>query len=538
MVRRTLTLLLLLGATVPTSFGDEPWKKSIPTAIDHFVNKRLAEAKVKPAPRADEAVLLRRIMFDLVGRPPTMVEAQQFLAKRETNKWEILVDRLIASEGFIRHQATELNTQLMAGAGDLKGYLNSALREKLSWDQIFSELILAETKDKKRSGAEQFIKSRISDLDKLTNAASVAFFGINVSCAKCHDHPLVDAWKQDHFYGMKSFFSRTFDNGGFLGEREYGLVSFKTTEGESKTAKLMFLTGTELKEPASKEPKGDAQKKEKKLLDELKKKKQPPPKPKFSRRAQLIDVALRPKERQFLAKSIVNRLWGRFYGRGLVMPLDQMHPENPPSHPELLDWLAKDFVDHKYDIRRLIRGLVLSEVYSRSSRWPQPDQPQPDAELFAVASLRALTPLQYATALKLSSANPDQFEKVKDDREKLLKQIERFEKSAGGLTSWFEQPHEDFQISVTEALRMSNAEQAQRDLLRDDNSSLVGKLKSLKDDRAAASLAIWTIHGRAPQSEELELLADYLKQGKKNRVDALRQMVWAMLSGSESRFNY
>ena len=84
--------------------------------------------------------------------------------------------------------------------------------------------------------ADRFIKSRIQAIDKLANDTSVLFCGVNISCAKCHDHPLVEQWKQSHFFGMKSFFSRTFANGDFLSERDYGAVQFKTTEGETKTA--------------------------------------------------------------------------------------------------------------------------------------------------------------------------------------------------------------------------------------------------------------------------------------------------------------
>ena len=81
-----------------------------------------------------------------------------------------------------------------------------------------------------------------------------------------------------------------------------------------------------------------------------------------------MEVVLQPGQNEFFARAIVNRMWHRVFGLGLVMPLDQMHSENPPSHPELLQWLARDLVQHKYDLRRLIRGLVLSETYARDSR--------------------------------------------------------------------------------------------------------------------------------------------------------------------------
>ena len=141
---------------------------------------------------------------------------------------------------------------------------------------------------------------------------------------------------------MLSFFNRTFDVGEFLGEREYGQVNFKTVEGESREAKPMFLTGAVIDEPPCQEPDDKAKKEEKKRIEELKKKKEPPPPPSYSRRAALVETALKDEERAFFARAIVNHIWNRFFGRGLVMPVDQMHSENPPSHPELLAWLARD----------------------------------------------------------------------------------------------------------------------------------------------------------------------------------------------------
>src|SRR5262249_39750932 len=117
-----------------------------------------------------------------------------------------------------------------------------------------------------------------------------------------------------------------------------------------------------------------------------------PPAPKFSTRARLAELALEPAGRDFFARAIVNRVWQRLFGQGLVSPIDQMHSENPPSHPELLAWLARDMAENHYDLRRLVRGLVLSRAYARDSRYP--GDRWPAANLFAVAPVRALTPAQ------------------------------------------------------------------------------------------------------------------------------------------------
>src|SRR5437764_10239678 len=153
----------------------------------------------------------------------------------------------------------------------LRDCLATAFTENRSWDKIFRDLVLADEKDAGQKGASEFVKKRIKDTDKLTTEVSSIFFGVNISCAKCHDHPKVPDWKQDHFYGMKSFFDRTLDNGGFLAEREYGLVKFKTTAGQEKQARMMFLTGKAVDDPSPGEPSNEEQKKEKERLDTFKK---------------------------------------------------------------------------------------------------------------------------------------------------------------------------------------------------------------------------------------------------------------------------
>src|SRR5262245_41856542 len=273
-------------------------------AIDHYINARLQRLDVSAAPQADDANLLRRTMLDLVGRPPTAGETQAYIGSSGDAKRRELVERLMASPAFARQQAAEFDAWLMEGTkGTIRDYLTKAVRENRSWDRMFREMIVGEPDDARQQGAIRYVAARAKDPDKLTSDTSVLFFGVNVSCAKCHDHPLVDDWKQDHYYGMLSFFSRTFDVGEYLGEREYGRVTFKTVEGESRDAKLMFLTGTAIDEPASEEPDDKSKKEEKKRIEELKQKKEPPPPPAYSRRAALVEAALHDADQAFFAKA-------------------------------------------------------------------------------------------------------------------------------------------------------------------------------------------------------------------------------------------
>ncbi len=506
----------------------------------------LVEQGIKPAPPADDASLIRRLSLDLVGRIPTAVETDAYLAAKEPDRTIKLVERLMASPAFVRHQVNELDAMLTSpdarrGGGSIRDYLTRALKENRSWDLIFRDLILADEKDPAQKGAGVFLKSRIKDLDRLTTDVSVLFFGVNISCAQCHDHPLVTDWKQDHYYGLKSFFSRTFEAGPFLGERDVGVVQFKTTKAETKTAQLMFLTGKVVDDPGAR-PLTPA---EIKALKDAEKKNRrptkgknagtPPPPPRFSARLALANLAIQPDQREFFAKSIVNRLWHRFFGLGLVTPVDQMHSANSPSHPELLAWLARDMAEHGYDLRRMIRGLVLSKAYARSSRWEGERWPSP--RTFAVARPRALTPMQMALSLRLATTSPEQFPATLKPEEQ-ERRIEGIETSARGMAGLFEQPRDDFQISVSEALLFSNSDRIQRELLANGKDRLLGKLAELKTDEQVVETAVRNILTRPATTEEKRILTDYLASRRDRLPEAQRQMVWALLSSAEFRFNY
>jgi hypothetical protein len=508
-VNRTLVFAVLSALASPAAAEELlPPDRPIPEVIDHYIDVKLKQAGIAPAPPADAATLVRRLTLDLAGRIPTAAEARAYIDSKDPDKRAKLTDRLIASPDFVRNSATEFDTLLQNGsdrAPSLRPYLLVALSENRPWDRMFREL-MGVAPDPARP--DHFVLKRLGDLDVLTRDVTSVFFGVNVMCAQCHRHPYVSSITQDYYYGMKSFFARSLDFQGELRERQYALVQYKARGGEVRTPKLMFLSGTVLDEP--KPDVADLNKaiqEETKQIEELRKNfartREFPATPKFSYRAQLGDVALRPAERDQFARAIVNRLWYRFHGHGLVMRLDQMHAKNPPNHPELLAWLARDLIAHNYDLRRLVRGLVSSQTYSRNSRWEKGTAPA--ADLFAVANLRPLTPRQFGLSALLAS-NPDSLPEslALDVRDK---QIERLEVEAqrmfGGL---IEQPHDGLQINVSEALKLSNDEA----LLRLLGNELVTRLLKLGDSRQQVETAVWTILSRPPTEDEITVLSAYL----------------------------
>ncbi|MFO1045458.1 MAG: DUF1549 domain-containing protein [Planctomycetaceae bacterium] len=532
-----LSIFLLSGNLIAAELVAPDF--TIEKAIDYYIQARLTERQVQPVPAADDCTLVRRTSLDLQGRIPTVTETKQFVDSTDADKRVKLVDAMLASPDFAYHFRNQLDTLLMIGQkgapGEWREYLLKSARQNRPWNQMFRDMLIANEDDPEAKGANTFVRVRAKELDELTNDTSSIFFGVNVSCAKCHDHPLVEDWKQDHYFGMASFFQRTYvtkKNG--IAEKFSGEVKFKTTKGEDKIAKLMFLTGTTIEEPVIQV----SAEEKKKQDEEVKKQTQddkagPPPTPPFSPRTKLVEVALQTGNDQFFARAIVNRIWAMYLGRGLVHPLDQMHSGNPASHPELLEWLSRDLIQHQFDLRRLVRGIVLSQTYARSSEWNASSEP-PAADIFAVALVRPLSPRQYSMSLRIASSSPEAYKPATEDWQKRRDDLER---SCEGFANQFELPGENFQVGVDEALLFSNSPQFTDDYLRDSGDRLIGVIKAQPDRGAQINTAYWSALSRAPSADEVAACEQFMAKRTKP-VAGLRQMVWALLTSPELRFNH
>jgi len=413
----------------------------------------------------------------------------------------------------------EMIQEKFAGKTELLEYLRSAMAANEPWDRIFRQIMLGPWDTKEQKRADQFLAKRLNSLDDLTNDTARVFFGVNVSCAKCHDHPLVPDWTQEHYYGMVSFFLRTYEgskgkpgNAG-IAEKTTGEVSFVTTKGERRAGKLMYLSGRVVPEPSTKTFK------DKNL------------KP-YSRREQLVKIAL--EEKDFFSRAIVNRLWAYLLGRGLVQPLDQMHSANPPAIPGLLEWLATDFASHGYNLNRLIAAIVSSHVYQLASAHPGTETGD---TLFARALLRPLTPQQFAVSMVLAADDSKlDLALAADARARRYRDLE-------GQAGRFTQPElldrrtDKFQSSGGEALYMSNNVEVQR-LLTATGKNLIAGLAAMKETKEIVNRSIWTIFSRPPEAEESAYLVSWLEGHKQDRAKACSELVWALITSAEFRFNH
>ena len=518
--------------------------RPMPEVIDHYVGAKLAADGVTPALAVGDEALVRRTTLDLAGRIPFVAEVRAYVESTDPAKRADLVDRLLAGPDFELHQRNELESMLVPDTADGRGggdefrdYLTAAARENRPWDRMFREMMLGDGEGESAKGAAGFLAKRAKSLDDMTNDVSRTFFGVSVNCAQCHDHPLVDDWKQDHYFGFQSFFARTYlTKRKTLAERSTGEVKFKTTGGEEKRAAFLFLTGAAVEEPAVERTKEELKAEEDEVKRQMKEDVPPPAPPAFSPRAEFVELALKPENRHFFSRSIVNRVWARLMGRGLIDPLDQAHSANPPSHPELLDWLARDAESYGYDLRRLIRGIVLSDAYARESRWTGGgDAPYEDK--YASFHPRALTPKQYGLSLVVASKDPEEFAKPRLPEE-WRKRREELEREADGYAREFEFPAAGFQVSIDEALLFSNGDRVQNDLLRDAGDRLVGHLKALPDRGAQVTAAFRAVLSRDPDADERAAFEGYLATREGRPVPALQQATWALMTCPELRFNH
>lgn len=533
---------LLIGfsaaaAQPPTS----PWDPKVSQTIDAHLLKVLKEKGLTPAPPAGDAEFVRRVYLDLLGRIPTVEETEAYLKDTAADKHHRLIDALLVHAEMPIYWKDVINHWLNGreskpGLPDFRAWLHKGLAENKPWDQLARELVNPDGNDPEQQPASYFIASRLNRpaderLDAVTSAVSAGLFGVRLECAKCHDHPMVDDWKQDHYYGLASFFNRTeaaqAKNKPALGERADGQVTFVNTDRETKTARLMFLDNKVFDEPLLSKNVAEN------YLVPPQGKTGGPAVPRFSRRKALADHAF-TKDNPFFKKAIVNRVWKQFLGRGLVEPVDQMHSANPATHPELLDWLADDFAAHQFDLRRLMAGILHSEAYRRSSIWiGKGDRPEDSG--YAVGLLKPLTPEQLGLSVYIASGHADSVanklkgksvDAVRAELDKDLKLfIERYDSDAA-----------QFQATTPQALFMTYNPAAQKLLSPPDGLST--RMTRLADHGAVARIAYRTILSRPPVEDEVEAVVRYLDSGKQPRAQLCRDVLWGLLNSAEFRFNH
>ncbi len=357
----------LLICAIALAAGPSLGQDALHSRIDQLVD---AVAVSPPAPACSDGEFLRRAMLDLLGTIPSSAETRSFLDDPTPNKREVLVDRLLADPRHPLHMAAAFNVMWMerrpdkyVPAADWLKFLQTAFQQNKPYDQLVREILTADSAKPETRPAAKFLLDREADPHLLTRDIGRMFFGVDMQCAQCHDHPLIDDYLQTDYYGLYAFMSRVSlfvdakdNNKGYLAEKADGIVEFKSVfTGNGGKTRPRLLGGLELDEPRF--PIGDEY-----VVPPAK---DPKSVPKFSRR-ELLAKALADGSNPAFRRNIANRLWAHLMGRGLVHPVDLHHSANPPSHPEVLELLANEIAVVKFDLRKMLRELALTKAYQRA----------------------------------------------------------------------------------------------------------------------------------------------------------------------------
>lgn len=305
--------------------------------IDQFILARIKSEKVRPKGLCDDWTFARRSSLDLVGIVPALEDLERYMAWDKDERREKWVDMLL-EQRYYADRWTVVYGDLLRERGRVPGapqnalrdYLHEAFEKDMPYDELVRDLVSAEGDGAQNLATGFLLRDRL-DADVLAVSVSDAFLGVSLKCAQCHDHPF-DYWTQEDFKGMAGFYRGT-RRDAVQRDPDNGTLAFGVRH-VSRRAAGRFLT-----EATSDRGNGP------------------------SALAELITA----RDNPYFARVAVNRLWERMMGVGLVNPPGNFSPLNPPSHPELLDWLAIEFVESGYDLKHILRLIATSRTYQQTS---------------------------------------------------------------------------------------------------------------------------------------------------------------------------
>jgi hypothetical protein len=476
--------------------------------IDQYIGERLAKEKVPPAPVADETEFFRRLSLDLNGRIPSYSQLADFLDDTRKDRRRLWIDELMDGPDnvplYVQHFTNFWRRQLLAQTprqsdtviAPLEAWLRKQIKANVPYDRLASGLLTDPQ-------AEGFFVANESKAENLAARTSRLLLGVKLECAQCHDDRGGGKWKRSQFWEFAAFFAG-------LKQKQDGAEMLVSRPRQQKAGPARIRVGETNTWVQTRFPDGG----------------KPDWKPAVTPRQALADWITR-RDNPWFARAVVNRLWHYFFGVGLIDPVDGLGMEdNPPSHPELLDELARQLIEHNLDLKYLIRAITLSQTYQRSGKQTRPRQAEP--RLFARAATRALTAEQLYDSLLLATGyRPAPANTSGSLRTELLTPFDDPDSQPA-----------DFQSSVQQALMMMNGRFV-KEATSSARSATVATVIDGKSprslERRIEDLYLVTL-SRKPRPEEMKRLLGYAAEG--DSKDALRDIFWVLLNSTEFILNY
>jgi len=527
-----------------------------------FINEQIAagwaDAGVRPVPAATDGEWCRRVHLDLIGRVPSVAELQRFMADSTPTKRPDLVARLLGEEyedEYSRHW-TDVWTTVLIGRdttnelvdrAGMRQWLRRALVRNIPYDRFMEELVTASGVNSNRkdvegfNGATNFLSGKMSDMGvengvQATAKTAQVFLGVQVQCTQCHNHPF-NKGKQNQFWEMNAFFRQTqalrrrggtrdvqfvelvdADWKGEGGNPEEAELYYELRNGIMKVAYPVFIDGTEISKQGwlpGAHADGTSYG--------------------VHRRQELAKLI---KTSPLFPRALVNRMWAQFLGYGFTKPVDDLGEHNPPSHPDLLEGLAERFTQQSFDLKELIRWIVLSEPYALSSRGGRgnaADDPSlGEKPKFSRFYLRQMEAEQLYESL-LTATQADRTtageEAARKKDEWMSQFIIAFGTDEGDESTMFNG-------SIPQVLMMFNG-----DLIKQATECKPGSFlhrvatSDAKNDAKVRELYLAAL-ARGPSTGELRVAGGLLAARKGDVSSALQDIWWAVLNSNEFLMNH
>ncbi len=483
----------------------------------HVVNK-LNEMKIEPSPLATDAQFLRRVYLDLIGLQPTPDEVRAFIADTSADKRATVIDSLFLRPEFVDRWSMKWGDLLQNSRLFLSDESTYAFREWIRHmvasntpvDEMTRQLLTASGGVDQDPAASFFAVS--TDTDDTIQRVTQVFCGVRMLCAKCHPHPF-ENWTQADYYGLHSFFNQVASKADPRrpGVRNAKAILINAATGYSRNPR----TG-QLQPPrflGANEPEVVMN------VD----------------RRQQYAAWLTSAENPFFARSMVNRYWSYFFHRGIIDPVDDLRTTNPPINPGLLTALTEDFVAHKFDLRHLMRRIVTSQTYQRSS--VPTDSNAHDMLNFSHCLPRRVSAEALLDSLVQATAVPERFSgapagftaaqlpdaTVKSEFLDLFGKPQRMEAC---------ECERDDGSNMLQALHFINGPS-----ILNRVSSPAGRIAQLlkaqaDDDLLVEEMYLWLL-ARLPSEAEQALAAKHFRAYGEKRADAAQDLAWALLNSKD-----
>jgi len=483
--------------------------------IDKLVNEKMQRLHLLPSELTSDAEFLRRVSLDLTGLPPKPEEVRAFLDDKTENrkKRTAMIDKLMARPEFVNHWSVKWGDLLQVnrtklgdkGMWAFRDWIRESLAENKPYDKMVRELVTARGSTFQNPPANflRFTKEPKLAMETTTQL----FLGVRMVCAQCHDHPF-EKWTQNQYFSLAAFFAGVASKPGADSEEE--IVYEKRDNAEvthPKDGRVMsakFLFGSE------KSGAHDTGLRES------------------------LAAWLTSKDNPFFAQAMANRMWSYFFGHGIIDPVDDIRASNPPSNPRLLEALTKDFSDSNFDLKRLIRTIVMSRTYQLSFK---PNEWNSEDELnFSRALPRRLSAEELFDAVNIATGTKAQFKEL--PAESKAQDFPDPHVGQGGFLDVFGRPERQTScecerrsdVSLVQALNLLNGSTI-ADAIADSEGRVAKLMLTAKTDRQIVEQLYLSALSRMPEAAELDYAQTYLERGG-SRTERAQDLLWALLNSN------